>query len=502
VAAAVGLFVALVATFAALNVAGIRDRLLERITSKGSVPTPRVESVAVLPFENLSNDPNQEYFADGMTEELVTRLGEISDLRVTSRTSVMRFKGSRRPLPEIARELGVDAVIEGTVARSGNHVRITANLLHAATDHHLWANSYDSEIEDVLVLQNNAARSIAAAVRTNLSPEQIRGTSQRRVNPEAYQAYLRGKYYRSEWTKEGFEQAITSFRHALDSDPTYAPAYEGLADVYNWLGLWGLQPATETYPAAKAAALKALELDEGLAEAHADLGQIKLVFDWDWSGAEQEFKRTIVLNPNSAAAHFYYGVFLTAMGRSGEAIKETQKALALDPLTPSTNLQLGWVLYYARRHGESIAQLKKTLALAPDFAYANMELGWNYAQKGMYVEAAAQCQRAVSLMPDEQVTLGGCGNVFGLAGRRQDALTLLGRLKKASARGYLDPYNVAYLYDGLSDNDHVFEWLERAYRERSASLYALRFETWSDRLRSDPRFRDLLRRMNFPPSLR
>jgi TolB-like protein/DNA-binding winged helix-turn-helix (wHTH) protein/Flp pilus assembly protein TadD len=498
VAATVGLFVVIVAILSALNVAGVRDRLLAHTPSTRLAATPRVASVAVLPFENLSSDPDQEYFADGMTEELVTNLGEVSDLRVISRTSVMRFKGSRKPLPEIARELGVDAVIEGTVAGSGNHLRITANLVQASTDHHLWANSYDSEIEDVLVVESNVARSIAAAVRSNLSAEQVHGASPRRVNPEAYLAYLKGRYYTSEWTKAGFNQAIMSFRQALDSDPTYAPTYEGLADVYNLLALWGLQPATETYPASKAAALKALELDDGLPEAHAVLGQIKFAFERDWHGAEQEFKRAIALNPNSSTAHFYYGVFLTAMGRTDEAINETQKALELDPLTPTSNLQLGWVLYYAHRYDESIAQLRKTLVLAPDFAYANMELGWNYAQKGMYPEAVEQCRRAVTLMPDEQVMLGSCGNVYGVAGRRQEALTLLGRLKNASARGYVDAYNIAYVYDGLGDDDHVLEWLERAYRERSPSLYGLRIDPWSDRVRSDPRFRDLLRRMNFP----
>jgi tetratricopeptide (TPR) repeat protein len=244
--------------------------------------------------------------------------------------------------------------------------------------------------------------------------------------------------------------------------------------------------------------LKALELDDGLAEAHAALGQIKLGFDWDWSGAEQELKRAIVLNPNSSTAQVYYGLFLTAMGRWDEAVRETRRALELDPLTPSMNVQLGWALYYARRHDESIAQLKKALDLAPDFGYANMELGWNYAQKRMYPEAVMECQRAVSLMPEEQVTLGGCGAVYGLAGRRQDALLILDRLKKIAARSYLDPYNVALLYDSLGNTDRTMDWLERAYRDRSASLYCLRVEVFSDRLRSDLRFQDLLRRMNFP----
>ncbi len=500
VAVTVSVLLGLVAILVGLNVAGLRNRLFTATPLKSAVTPPRIDSVAVLPLENLSHDPEQEYFADGMTEELITNLGKISALRVISRTSVMRYKGTKRSLPEIARELNVDAIVEGTVQRSGNHVRITVNLLHAPTDRHLWAESYERDLQDVLVLQGEVARSIAGKIRTKLMPqEQIRLASTRPVDPEAYQDYLKGKYYTSKWTEEGFQKAVVSFRQAIDLDPTYAPAYEGLAGVYTWEAAWGLQSSADAYPLAKAAALKALELDEALADAHAALGQIKFVSDWDWFGAEHELKRATILNPNSSNAHFYYGWFLTAMGRSNEAVTETRKALELDPLTPSTNLQLGWVLYYARRHDESVAQLEKTLELAPDFGYANMELGWNYAQKRMYPEAVSECQRAVSLMPEEQVTLGTCGNVYGLAGRRKGALMLLDRLKKLSARGYLDPYNVASLYDGLGDRDQTMDWLERAYRERSASLYAIRVELWTDRLRSDPRFQDLLHRMNFPP---
>ena len=492
--------VAAVLTLAfALNVAGLRSRLLAANQVKTLAVSPRIESIAVLPFENLTGDPAQEYFADGMTEELVTNLGKISPLRVISRTSVMRYKGSTKPLPEIARDLNVDAIVEGTVQRSGNHVRITANLLYGPTDRHLWADSYESELGDVLALQGKVARSIAGEIGIKLLPqEQTRLASNRPVNPEAYQAYLKGKYYTNKWNQEGFKKGLASFRQAIDLDPTYAPAYEGLAEVHMFVGTMGLQPSTESFPLARAAALKALELDEGLAEAHADLGMIKFQFDWDWSGAEQELKQAILLNPNSSSAHVSYGVFLTCMGRSDEAVKETRKALELDPLTPTMSRHLAWVLYYARRYDESIAQLKKTLELAPDVGLANALLGWNYAQKRMYPEAVTECERAVSLAPEEQVTLGSCGDVYGLAGRSQDALALLGRLKKLSTRRHVDAYNVAWLCDGLGDNNCTMEWLERAYREHSWSLCGLRAEIWTNRLGSDPRFQDLLRLMNFP----
>jgi TolB-like protein/Flp pilus assembly protein TadD len=463
---------------------------------------PQINSLAVLPLENLSGDSSQEYFSDGVTDAIITDLGQIKGIRVISRRSVMRYKGNRKPLPEIARELNVDAIVEGTVQRSGNRVRITANLLYAPTDRHLWAKSYESELQDVLLLQGQVARSIASEIGIKLmSQEQRRLAATRPVNPEAYQAYLKGKYYAAKWNADGFKKGEASFRQAIDLDPTYGPAYEGLAEVHGMLATMGLRPSTESFSLVKAAASKALELDGGLAEAHSDLGMVKLQFDWDWSGAENELRQAIALNPNSSGAHFSYGMFLIALGRSDEAVKETRNALELDPLTTSSNLLLGWVLYYARRHDESIAQLKETLELTPDFGLANMELGWNYAQKRIYPEALTECRKAVSLAPEDQIVLASCGYVYGLAGRRQDALALLDRLKEISRQGYVDPYNFAWLYDGLGDNNPTMEWLERAYRERSASLYALRIETWSDRLRTDPRFQDLLRRMKFPPEV-
>ena len=485
---------ALVGVLAGLNVGGWRERVL------GRAGPSRIQSVAVLPLQNLMGDPEQEYFVDGMTEALITGLSKISALKVISRTSVMQYKGVKKPLPQIARELNVDAVIEGSVLRSGEHVRITAQLIRAATDEHLWAETYDRDLRDILALQSEVARTVAQQIKVTLTrQEQTRLAATHPVNPGAHDAYLKGRYYLNKWTEEGFKKGIEHFQQAIDLDPTYAPAYAGLADCYSLVAGFGLRPPKDAFPLAKAAARKALELDETLAEAHAALGQIKFQFDWDWFGAEQELKRAVELNPSSSNAHLNYNVYLAVMGRSDESIAEARRALDLDPLTPTLSLQLGWILYYARRHDESIAQLRKTLELAPKLAWANTELGWNYAEKRMYPEAVAECQKAIEQLPEEQVTLGSCGRVYGLAGKRSEALDLLAKLKRMSEQRYVDPYNIAWLCDGLKDNNLTMEWLERAYKEHSASLFGLKMEIFSDSLRSDPRFQDLLRRMNFPP---
>jgi len=494
VVAATGVLVAVFGVLLGLNVAGLRDRLL------GRAGAPRIQSLAVLPLQNLMGDPQQEYFVDGMTEALITDLSKISALKVISRTSVMQYKGVKKPLPQIARELNVDAVIEGSVLRSGEHVRITAQLIRAATDEHLWAETYDRDLRDILALQSEVARTVAQQIKVTLTrQEQTRLAATHPVNPGAHDAYLKGRYYLNKWTEEGFKKGIEHFQQAIDLDPTYAPAYAGLADCYSLVAGFGLRPPKDAFPLAKAAARKALELDETLAEAHAALGQIKFQFDWDWFGAEQELKRAVELNPSSSNAHLNYNVYLAVMGRSDESIAEARRALDLDPLTPTLSLQLGWILYYARRHDESIAQLRKTLQLAPNLVGANMELGWNYAEKRMYPEAVAECQKAIEQLPEEQVTLGSCGRVYGLAGKRSEALDLLAKLKRMSEQRYVDPYNIAWLCDGLKDNNLTMEWLERAYKEHSASLFGLKMEIFSDSLRSDPRFQDLLRRMNFPP---
>lgn len=405
-----------------------------RSTSEASA----IRSIAVLPLANLSGDPQQEYFADGVTEELITYLGKVSALRVISRTSVMQFKQTKKTVPTIAQELNVDAVIEGSVLRSGNRVRVTAQLIQAKAERHLWAESYERDLTDILTLQSEVARAIANEIKIRVTPEeQIHLASARPVNPEAFDAYLKAKsYVEMSWGRglPETKKAIEHIQHAIDLDPTYAPGYVLLTQCYFSAAWNGLAPPREILPLARGALDRALGLDPMLAEGHAWLGNVKSMFDWDWSGAEQEHKHALVLNPNSAVAHSAYSSFLMYVGRFDESVRESQKALELDPLSRVTSFEAGWALYFARRHDESIAQFKKVLEVTPDFAYAEVSLATNYAQKGTYRDAVAACQRAATVMPEDQNVLGVCGMVYALVGERQAALTFLEQLKKLERR--------------------------------------------------------------------
>jgi TolB-like protein/DNA-binding winged helix-turn-helix (wHTH) protein/Tfp pilus assembly protein PilF len=496
--AAAGL-IALVVVLLVFNVAGLRERVPFLVGARRAVPLPKIESIAVLPLENLSGDPEQEYFADGMTDELITNLGKISALRVISRTSAMHYKGTRKRLPEIARELNVDAIVEGTVMRSGGRVRITANLLHAPTDRHLWAETYERDLRNMLALQSDVAQAIAREVRIKLTPqEQARLARRTPVNPKAYEACVMGRYHWNRRTEEALRKGIECFHQAIDLEPRYAAAYAGLADCHNLLPLYAGVAPREAFPKGKSAAAKAVDLDELNVEAHAALAWAKLAYDFDWRGAEEEFRRALVLNPSYETAHLWYGLQLVWTGRFDQGLAELQRARELDPVSLAINRCLGMGLYAARRYDKAIAQLNKTSELDPTFSWTDDFIGLAYVQKGMYREAVTALERAPRVAKTRPLPLGRLGYGYAMAGKRTQALATLQHLTEWSKREYVPATDFAFVYVALGEKEKAFLWLEKAYEERWMEMLLLKTDARFDPLRSDPRFQDLLRRMDFP----
>ena len=462
-------------------------------------PSPNIRSLAVLPLESLSADASQDYFADGMTDELIADLGQISALRVISRTSVMPYKRARKSLPQIARELNVDAVVEGTVLRSGDRVRITAQLIQATADKHLWAGSYEGDLRDTLALQNTVARSIAEQIRISLSPqEQAVLKSAKVVNPEAYEAYLKGRYFWNKRTGDSLKTAVDYFNQAIAKDPNYAQAYTGLADAYALLGDWQYAVLTpkEAFPKAKAAAIKALELDSTLSEAHNSLAFCFDAFDWDFESAGKEFLRAIELNPGYATAHHWYAWQLSLMGRYDEAIAEMRKAKNLDPLSLIINSDLAELLVIAHFYEESISQSRKTIEMDPNFALAHNQLAQAYLQKHMYDEAVAELQKAVELSRGSPTCIANLARAYAASGKTSEAAKLLSDLKKTSSRSYSAASEIAVIYAALGDKDEAMNWLEKGFQQRFNPGVLSR--PGFDPLRSDPRFQDLLSRIGLP----
>jgi TolB-like protein/DNA-binding winged helix-turn-helix (wHTH) protein/Tfp pilus assembly protein PilF len=460
--------------------------------------TASFHSIAVLPLENLSGDPSQEYFADGITDALITQLAKLHGLRVISRTSIMQYKSLRKPLPDIARDLSVDAVVEGSVSRAGNRVRVTAQLVDAHADRHLWAEEYDRDLRDVLSLQSELARDIAEQVRANLSSEEQSlmarvGT----VEPAAYESYLRGRSFWNQRTPGGLKQSIIHFQHAIELDPRYAEAYSGLADAYTALGYTSYWVPKDSFPKARELANKALQIDPGLAEARASLAYVKLYYDWDWRGGEEEFQSAIAVNPNYATAHHWYSVLLTARGRHEEALSEIDRAHELDPLSVPINTDIGFELYYARRYDEAITQLRSVLQTSPKFSLAHLWLGRAYEQKGMYPEAIAEFEQAGTALKDWPVIIAAAGHAFARWGHKSDATAALRRMNELTKEEYVTPYGVALIFAGLNDKEQAIRWLQNAYEDRSHWLVWLNSDPRFDNVRSDPRFKELLQRMKF-----
>jgi TolB-like protein/DNA-binding winged helix-turn-helix (wHTH) protein/Tfp pilus assembly protein PilF len=456
----------------------------------------QIRSLAVLPLDNLSGDPSQDYFADGMTDELITSLAQIKALRVTSRTSVMAYKRAHKPLPEIARELNVDAIIEGSVLRSGDQVRITAQLIQAPSDKHLWADAYEGNLRDTLPLQKKVALAIADQIRIELTPEEHAELRKvREVNPEAYEAYLKGRYFWNKRTADGLNVAVAYFKQAIAEDGKYAEAYAGLADSYNLLGDWeyGTMAPAEAYPKAKASATKALELDNTVAEAHSSLAFSFDVFDWDWDSAAREFKRAIELSPGYATAHQWYAWHLIEMGQDGEAIAEMRQAEHLDPLSLIISADMAEILLVAHRNDEAIAQSRKTVDMDPNFAVAHFELGQAFAQAHNYGQAITELQLAVKLSGGSTACYANLAYTYARSNRRGDAERILAILK---ARLRQNPSEIALMYVGLGENDHAMVWLETAYKQRFNPSILLR--PAFDPLRSDARFQRLVHQIGIP----
>ena len=463
--------------------------------------SPAIRSLAVLPLENVSGDGSQDYFADGMTDALIARLAQISTLRVISRTSVMTYKNVRRPLAEIARDLNVDAVIEGSVSRAGERIRVTAQLIDARNDKRLWSGSYDEDIRDTLVLQSRVTRAIAGQLRATLNPqEQLTLAKSRTVDPDAYEAYLKGRFFWNKRTGEGLRTAIDYFKRAITIDPSYAEAYAGLADSYAVAGDWkyGVLPPLDAFPKATAAAAKALVLDASLGEAHASLAYALDLYGWDWVAAETEYKQAIQLNPGYATAHQWYSWHLFMVGRDDDALIELRRAESLDPLSLIINADIADALCVAHRYDEAVEHSEKTLKMDANFAVGHYELGQALAQKHMYDRAIVEFQRAIELSGHSGAFDSNLGYAYAVSGRKEEALKIVDELESRHPTNYSVQADIALIYVGLDDRDEAINRLNKAFDARfKASI--LRRPAF-DPLRSDPRFQDLLRRMGLPTS--
>jgi TolB-like protein/DNA-binding winged helix-turn-helix (wHTH) protein/Tfp pilus assembly protein PilF len=486
---AVGVLV-LVVVLVRGDVAGWRARLL------GHTPVSRIESVAVLPLANLSRDPEQDYFADGMTEALIANLAQVRALRVISRTSVMHYKGTEKTLPQIARDLNVDAVIEGTVQRSGNRVQVTAQLIRGETETPVWAKIYERDSQDVLVMQSELARAIVSEIKVHLTPlERQHLASARPINPEAYDAYLLGEYHSGKRNPAAIEKAIEYFQKAIHIDPSYAQAYAGLANTYIERDIWGGLGIGKTADQVRANTLRALELDGDLAEAHELLGSIHFQYDWDWEGTEAEFKRAIELNANLPSSYDRYAFYLQAMGRHQEALAAVHRAVELDPLSAWYICEEGRILYRARQYEKAVTRYQRALELDPGYVPALDRIADAYEQMGKYDEALAYAQKYLQATGDSRLGLALRARMYARMGRRREAVEALRIFEKTRAPG--GDYELAGIYSALGDRDRAITELEKGVETRSMMPFVF-VDPQLDSLRSDPRFQQLLRRAGLP----
>src|SRR6202790_1430687 len=468
------------------------------ITTPGRRPST---SLVVLPLENLSGDKEQDYFADGMTDELIANLAKIRSLRVISRSTAMAYKGTHKPISEIARELRVDAVMEGTVMRVGSRVRITAELVQVSTDRNLWADTYESQMEDVLALQNRVSSAIVNQIRINLTPEDRERLARNpAIAPEAYENYLKGRFYWNKRSDENLAKAIGYFEQATHQDTHYALAYAGLSDCYSIVGatIFGTMPASEAAPKARAAAQQALDIDPTLAEAETSLATLKFNYDWDWPGAEEDFQRAIQHNPSYATAYQRYSLSLMGMGRIPERFDQINKARGLDPLSISINFSLGWRLYMARQYNRAIEQLHNALEMDPSYELPHLVVGQAYEQEGEYALAIPELRKAVDLSHGAPLMVSALAHAYAKAGNKAEAEKLLAVLTLQSKTQYVSPYYFAIVYVGLGENEKAMDWLDKAFADRSNGLVFMKVEPELDNLRSNPRFTALQQRLRLP----
>jgi serine/threonine protein kinase/Tfp pilus assembly protein PilF len=487
----VGLLTAVLAAgLVALSVSGIRR-------SHALKSGPHLQSLAVLPLDNLSGDPSQQYFADGMTDELITDLAQISGLHVISRTSAMQYKDSKKSLPQIARELNVDGVIEGTVERVGDRVRIRAQLIDAATDRHVWAKSYERALSDILAMQDEVARGIASEIQVVLTPaERARLTSARAVNPQAHDALIRGLYLDNQGEAQ---KGLDSVKQAVAMDPGYADARAALAQLYIELGNNSVVTPGEAYPKAKSEALRAIELDENLGEAHEALAELHHYYDWDFAAADREYRRALELKPGDAQILTKYAFFLCHMGKHDDAIRESKRAQDLDPLSLLVRTNFGIMLHYARRYDDAIAQYRKVLELEPkETTQVRYQLARVYMTKRMFPEALTEIAKMRATDPSDVALLSLLSIAYGFEGKRKEATTIIYELKDKQRREYVRPYILAEDYAALGEKNEAMDWLEKAYEERDDWINWIKVDPNLDVLRSEPRFADLLRRVGFP----
>lgn len=460
--------------------------------------TPQIDSLAVLSLENLSGDPSQEFFSDGLTEELICALANISSLRVISRTSAAAFKGSRKSLPQIAKELGVTAVVEGTVARSGQSVRVTIQLILAADDSHIWAGRYERDLSDILQMQAEIAQCIARKIHKLVEPEDSLHLQRTpRVNPQAYEACLRGTFLRDKLTPFDLEQGVQFFTQAIQLDPHYARAYGELSLTYFYLGLFGMGPPRDLFPKAKANAIRALELDRTVACAHIGLAAVHIFYDWDWSAAELEIKQAMEFRSSEAVTHAHYADFLSIRGQDAEAIAAYARVLELDPISRVNIGHFGLILHRARRYAESIAQCRKALALDPHCVNALWFMALSLEQIGNLAEAIENLEQVVNLTRASHFKAL-LGRAYAIAGQKGKAVAILEELRDLARQRYVSPFDIAVVHAGLGDRDAAFECLEDAYQQRVFRIIELTLPMFDD-LRSDRRWVDLVQRVGLFP---